>query len=354
MGGALVAISAPVYWLGLVTLYLFSDDIGVVRIFPGSGRLPGRGNVFEKAWALTLPWLVLATAFAAIYARLLRSNLLETMSEDYIRTARAKGLPEREVMLRHGLRSAITPVITVLGLDIGILFGGAILTETVFSIDGVGRLAYDAIQRGDLATIQGTTVFLALGAGSGSLVVDVLYAFLDPRAGTDVALLEVQDLKVHFHTDDGVVKAVDGVSYSVDRGQALGIVGESGSGKSVGSLTVMGLTRVHANAEISGRILFDGKDLLAASEEDPPSAGRRDRDDLPGPAVVAASLLPNRQATRRGRPRPPRREQGPGPRSGGRDAGACRHARNPSKRRLNSVRASSSPAAAASRRPAGS
>lgn len=181
MGGALVAISAPVYWLGLVTLYLFSSDIGIVRIFPGSGSFQDAGSIPDKMWAMTLPWMVLATAFAAIYARLLRSNLLETMSEDYIRTARAKGLRERTVIGRHGLRSAITPVITVLGLDIGILMGGAILTETVFNIDGIGRLAFDAIQRGDLATIQGTTLFLALGVALMSLVVDILYAFLDPR-----------------------------------------------------------------------------------------------------------------------------------------------------------------------------
>jgi peptide/nickel transport system permease protein len=128
-----------------------------------------------------MPWCVLAAAFAAIYARLLRSNLLETMSEDYIRTARAKGLSERRVVLRHGVRSAITPVITVLGLDIGILMGGAILTETVFNIDGIGRLSFDAIQRGDLSTIQGTTIVLAAGVAIASLVVDILYAFLDPR-----------------------------------------------------------------------------------------------------------------------------------------------------------------------------
>jgi peptide/nickel transport system permease protein len=181
MGGALVAISAPVYWLGLVTLYLFSSDIGLVRIFPGAGSFQDAHSIPAKMWSMTLPWLVLATAFAAIYARLLRSNLLETMSEDYIRTARAKGLPERRVIARHGLRSAITPVVTVLGLDIGILMGGAILTETVFSIDGIGRLAFDAIQRGDLATIQGTTLFIALGVALMSLLVDVLYAFLDPR-----------------------------------------------------------------------------------------------------------------------------------------------------------------------------
>jgi peptide/nickel transport system permease protein len=181
MGLALVAISAPVYWFGLVSLYLFSDDIGVWKIFPGSGAYQNAHGFLDKSWALAMPWMVLAAAFAAVYARLLRSNLLETLSEDYIRTARAKGLKERRVILRHGVRSAITPIITVLGLDIGILMGGAILTETVFNIDGVGRLAFDAVQRGDVATIQGTTLFLALGVALCSLVVDIIYAFLDPR-----------------------------------------------------------------------------------------------------------------------------------------------------------------------------
>jgi peptide/nickel transport system permease protein len=181
MGGALIAISAPVYWMGLVCLYLFADDIGKWKIFPGAGSYQDAHGFLDKCWTLVLPWMVLAAAFAAIYARLLRSNLLETMSEDYIRTARAKGLKENKVIVRHGLRSAITPIVTVLGLDIGILMGGAILTETVFNIDGIGRLSYDAIQRGDLATIQGTTIVLAAGVAIMSLVVDVLYAFLDPR-----------------------------------------------------------------------------------------------------------------------------------------------------------------------------
>jgi len=181
MGGALILISAPVYWLGLVALYLFSDDIGVWKIFPGAGAFNDAEGFFNKCWAMVLPWCVLASAFAAIYARLLRANLLETLSEDYIRTARAKGLSERRVVFRHAVRSAITPIITVLGLDIGILMGGAILTETVFSIDGIGKLSYDAIQRGDLSTIQGTTLFLALGVAVMSLVVDIVYAYLDPR-----------------------------------------------------------------------------------------------------------------------------------------------------------------------------
>lgn len=184
MGAALIAISAPVYWLGLVMLTLFSNDIGQVPIFPGSGAYQTaveEGNILDRMWAMAMPWMVLASAFAAIYARLLRSNLLETLSEDYVRTARAKGLSERTIVLRHAVRSAITPIVTVLGLDLGILMGGAILTETVFSIDGVGRLAYDAIQRNDLTTVQGTTVILALGVALMSLLVDVLYAFLDPR-----------------------------------------------------------------------------------------------------------------------------------------------------------------------------
>jgi peptide/nickel transport system permease protein len=181
MTTALVAISAPVYWFGLVALYLFASDIGRFPIFPGSGSYQNAHGFFAKIPTLILPWIVLAAAFAAIYARLTRSNLLEVMSEDYVRTARAKGLTERRVIIRHGLRAAITPVITVLGLDLGILVGGAILTESVFGIPGIGRLSFDAIQRGDLATIQGTTLFLAFAVVLMNLIVDILYAFLDPR-----------------------------------------------------------------------------------------------------------------------------------------------------------------------------
>jgi peptide/nickel transport system permease protein len=129
MGGALVAISAPVYWLGLVGLYLFSKDIGKVGIFDGAGTYtPISQDPGQWFGSLLLPWLVLAASFAAFYARLLRSNLIEVMSEDYIRTARAKGLPERRVIWRHAMRSAITPIVTILGLDIGVLLSGAILT----------------------------------------------------------------------------------------------------------------------------------------------------------------------------------------------------------------------------------
>jgi peptide/nickel transport system permease protein len=185
MGGALVAISAPVYWLGLVMLYLFSSDIGKVKIFKGAGSYPNTGSLFNDpvhvAPSLFLPWLVLATAFAAVYARFLRGNLLEVMAEDYIRTARAKGLRERTVIFRHGVRSAITPIVTILGLDLGILLGGAILTESVFNIPGIGRLAFDSIQKSDLPTVQGTVIMGAFFIIALNLVVDILYAFLDPR-----------------------------------------------------------------------------------------------------------------------------------------------------------------------------
>jgi peptide/nickel transport system permease protein len=182
MGGALVAISAPVYWLGLVSLYLFADDIGLVKIFPGAGSyVPLTQDPVKWFTSLLLPWFVLAAAFAAVYARLLRSTMIEAMSQDYIRTARAKGLSERRVIVRHGLRAAITPIVTAAGLDVGVLLGGAILTESVFNIPGIGRLAYDSIQNSDLPMIQGTVLFGAFFIVTANLVVDVLYAFIDPR-----------------------------------------------------------------------------------------------------------------------------------------------------------------------------
>jgi peptide/nickel transport system permease protein len=184
MGLSLVAISAPVYWLGLVALFLFAADIGKfpVPFLKGAGSyVPFSDDPSLWFQSLLLPWFVLAGSFAALYARLLRANLIETMSEDYIRTARAKGLPERRVVFRHGLRSAITPVVTAAGLDIGILLGGTILVETVFNIPGIGRLAFDSIQNSDLPMIQGTVLIGAFFIIVANLVVDILYAFLDPR-----------------------------------------------------------------------------------------------------------------------------------------------------------------------------
>jgi peptide/nickel transport system permease protein len=182
MGGALLAISAPVYWVGLVALYLFSDDIGALPLLPGAGSyVPLTGD--PGAWfaALLLPWLVLAASFAAVYARLLRGSLIETMGEDYVRTARAKGIRERRVVLRHGVRTAITPVVTVVGIELGVLLGGAVLVESVFNVPGIGRLNYEAITHADLPVIQGTVLLAALAVVVTSILVDIAYAFLDPR-----------------------------------------------------------------------------------------------------------------------------------------------------------------------------
>jgi peptide/nickel transport system permease protein len=128
-----------------------------------------------------MPWFVLAATSAAVYSRVLRGSLIEAMGEDYIRTARAKGLRERRVIFRHGVRSAITPVVTIFGLDLGALLGGAVITETVFNIPGIGRLNLDAINHSDFPIVQGTVILATLFIVIANIVVDVLYAYLDPR-----------------------------------------------------------------------------------------------------------------------------------------------------------------------------
>jgi peptide/nickel transport system permease protein len=182
MGTALVFVSAPEYWLGLIALYLFASDIGLLRIFPGAGSYVGLTSDPVKWFtSLILPWLVVAAGTAAVYARLMRGSLIETMGEDYIRTARAKGLTERRVVLRHGVRAAINPILTILGLDIGILLGSAVLVETVFNIPGIGRLNYEAIQHSDFPIVQGTVLLAAFFVIVANIVVDIVYAYLDPR-----------------------------------------------------------------------------------------------------------------------------------------------------------------------------
>ena len=178
----LVFISAPVFWLGLVALYLFADDVGLIPIFPGIGSYGSADSFAGKVGSMLLPWAVLAAATAAIYARYLRSQMLDVMEEDYIRTAYAKGLSERRVTMKHVLRSAITPIVTLLGLDVAVLLAGnAILTETVFNIPGVGAETFNAIKRSDLPMIQGITLFGAFFIVTLNLVVDIAYAYLDPR-----------------------------------------------------------------------------------------------------------------------------------------------------------------------------
>jgi peptide/nickel transport system permease protein len=178
----LAFISAPVFWLGLVALYLFAQDVGLIHIFPGIGSYASADTFLAKCGSMLLPWMVLAAATAAIYARYLRSQMIDVMGEDYIRTARAKGLPERRVIMGHALRSAITPIVTLLGLDVAVLLAGnAILTETVFNIPGVGAETFNAIKRSDLPMIQGITLFGAFFIVTFNLIVDIAYAYLDPR-----------------------------------------------------------------------------------------------------------------------------------------------------------------------------
>jgi peptide/nickel transport system permease protein len=184
MGTALVFVSAPVYWLGLLVLFAFASDIGrfPISFLRGSGSYVGL-TVSPVHWfeSLLMPWFVLAASSAAIYARLLRGSLIDVMGEDYIRTARAKGLRERRVVMKHGVRSAITPLVTVLGLDIAVLLGGAVLVETVFDIPGIGRLNFDAITHGDFPIIQGTTIIASVFIIVANIAVDIAYAYLDPR-----------------------------------------------------------------------------------------------------------------------------------------------------------------------------
>ena len=176
---ALIGVSAPVFWLGLLFLYIFWFRLGWL---PGSG-LPLDQSLWKSVLQgrFILPWVVLSMTFAAFYARMVRGNLIETMGEDYIRTARAKGLGERTVIFRHGLRAALTPVVTMFGLDLGILLGGAFITETVFNLQGVGNLAVQSITNADFPVVMAITVFGAIFIVVANLVVDIAYAFLDPR-----------------------------------------------------------------------------------------------------------------------------------------------------------------------------
>ena len=176
---ALIGVSAPVFWLAYLFLYIFWFKL---QWAPSSG-IPIGTSVLEAVLQgrFILPWFVLALAFAAFYARMVRGNLIETMGEDYIRTARAKGLSEKRVIYRHGLRAALTPVVTMFGLDLATLLGGAFITETVFNLPGIGQYAVRAIFNNDFPSVMGVTLFAAFFFALANLVVDVAYAFLDPR-----------------------------------------------------------------------------------------------------------------------------------------------------------------------------
>jgi peptide/nickel transport system permease protein len=175
---ATVGVSSPAYLVGLLGILLFGFTLDMV---PVGGYVPLTENPLYWAWHLILPWCVLALISAAVYARLTRGQMLEVLDEDYIRTARAKGLRERRVIGRHGLRNVLIPVITVFGLDLGTLLGGAVITERVFSMQGLGALLLDAVSSSDLPLIVGVTLFAAVLVILANFVVDMVYSLLDPR-----------------------------------------------------------------------------------------------------------------------------------------------------------------------------
>ena len=179
MGVALAGVSLPIFFTGLVSLAFFSYKLGLTA--PGGSFVPLTENPAQWAYSLLLPWITLAFLFSAQYARLTRAGMLETMTEDYIRTARAKGLSERKVILKHALRGALTPVLTIFGLDVGLLLGGAVLTEKTFSLNGLGKYAYDGIVSNDLPKILGVTLVAGFFVIIANLIVDILYGVIDPR-----------------------------------------------------------------------------------------------------------------------------------------------------------------------------
>jgi peptide/nickel transport system permease protein len=183
----LIGVSAHPVWIGLILEYTFGVKLGWTPIanyanFFGAPADSGQpGGPWQWFYHLILPWCTFALLFAALYVRMIRANVMETMNEDFVRTARAKGAPERQVLFSHILRNALLPVVTMLGMDIGIGLGGAIFTETVFQLPGLGQTAVIGITNQDLAIVQGVIVFATVAIIIFNLVVDLLYAWIDPR-----------------------------------------------------------------------------------------------------------------------------------------------------------------------------
>ena len=176
---SLIGISLPVFWIGELMNYYLGFKAG---IFPNGGYVELTKDPIDWAHHLILPWTALAILFIGFYSRVLRSNVLDTINEDYVRTARAKGLSERQIMVKHVLRNSMIPIVTLFGLDFGaVVGGGAILTETVFNLNGVGLYAGQAIGSLDLPPLIGVTMFGAFFIVLFNTLVDIAYAFLDPR-----------------------------------------------------------------------------------------------------------------------------------------------------------------------------
>ena len=176
---ALIGISMPPFWVGALINYFLGFKAG---IFPNGGYVPLTQNPIQWFYHLLMPWATLSLLFIGIYSRVLRGNVLDNMNDDYVRTARAKGLSERQVLVRHVLRNSLIPIITLWGLDFGaVLGGGAILTEAVFDIQGVGQYAADSVTQLDVPPVLTVTMFGAFFIVLLNMVVDVVYAYLDPR-----------------------------------------------------------------------------------------------------------------------------------------------------------------------------
>ncbi|MEO6703994.1 MAG: ABC transporter permease [Jatrophihabitantaceae bacterium] len=178
MTTALAAVSLPIFFTGPILLLVFKYKLGWL---PDTHFTAVTSNPVQWFKSLILPWMALAFIYAALYARLTRANMLETMSEDYIRTARAKGLPRRTVVIKHGLRAALTPIVTIFGLDIGQLIGNAVITESVFNLQGLGLISIRAINNQDLPVILGVTLVATFAVVLANIVVDIAYATVDPR-----------------------------------------------------------------------------------------------------------------------------------------------------------------------------
>jgi peptide/nickel transport system permease protein len=178
---ALIGISMPVFWLGIITRYYLAEG-GLVTWFPDGEYVAFTTSPAQWLTHMILPWLVLAVLFIGFYGRVLRGNILDTINEDYVRTAKSKGLPPRRILVKHVLRTSLIPIITLFGLDFAaVLGGGAILTETVFDLHGVGQYAYQSINNFDLPPIMGVTMYAAFFIVLFSMLVDLFYAYLDPR-----------------------------------------------------------------------------------------------------------------------------------------------------------------------------
>jgi peptide/nickel transport system permease protein len=176
---ALIGVSVPVFWLGLILRYVLAEQRSW---FPDTGYTPLTQNPAQWFYHLILPWLTLAVLFIGFYGRVLRSNVLDTINEDYVRTAKAKGLSPRRILVKHVLRTSLIPIVTLFGLDFAaVLGGGAILTETVYQLHGVGWYAAQAVGNLDLPPLMGVTLYGALFIVVFSTLVDLVYAWLDPR-----------------------------------------------------------------------------------------------------------------------------------------------------------------------------